>query len=112
MAMDIAGEHRGQILHRGARTNWSLGPDASAGLWRKLYWDARPIEIALPVLVCLAATASVLVHASWAELGWSPLQYVVGGWLALNLGFAVAIGTGCVKRYFHQRGASTGAASR
>jgi hypothetical protein len=92
---------------RAARIDWRLGPDGAGerrSFVAKLYWDARPIEWVVPAIAAATASAVVTCRAQALGLGWSAWQYVVAGFLALNVGFAVAIGTTPVKRYFHQRG--------
>ncbi len=93
--------------HRGARIDWRLGPDGDApqrSFVEKLYWDARPIEWIIPAVAAVTASAAVCGRARALGLGWTWWQYLCAGFLALNVGFAVAIGTTPVKRYFHQRG--------
>jgi hypothetical protein len=90
-------------LHGDAVADWRLGPEA-APLWRRMYWDAHPAELILPASLALLGAVAVAVQASWRGLGWSPAQYALACFLALNLGFAVAVGTAPLKRWFHHRG--------
>lgn len=90
-----------------ARIDWRLGPDGAdpnRSFVQKLYWDARPIEWLLPAVAAVAASAVVCLRAHALCLPWAWWQYLGAGFLALNVGFAVAIGTTPVKRYFHRRG--------
>ncbi len=96
-----------ETISRGARIDWRLGPDgddARRSFVQKLYWDARPVEWITPAAAAVTASALVCGRAHALGLDWAWWRYLTAGFLALNVGFAVAIGTTPVKRYFHQRG--------
>lgn len=99
-------------LHRGAVTDWRLGPDAperAPSMLKGMFWDARPVEMALPAALCVLVPALVVGRAMAPGLGWSAMQSALAALLAMNVGFAVAIGTTPIKRYFHHRGDVRGA---
>lgn len=98
-------------LFAGATADWRLGPDGAGegqSFVAKLYWDAQPGELALPGVVAVVASVGVCVWASYAGVAWAWYQFAVAAFLALNVGFTVAIGTTPVKRFFHRGGSLWG----
>lgn len=94
-----------QRLHGGAVSDWRLGAEREeSSLLRKLWWDLRPAELALPAAVALVAAVGVSLRGGAVGAAWGALEHGVAIFLALNFGYAVAIGTTPVKRYFHRHG--------
>ena len=102
--------HRGEQteLYANAVTDWRLGEDEEAvkrsSFLQKLYWDARPVEYLLPYTISIFASISICLFANYRGLDWGWLQFVAGAFFAFNFGFAIAIGTTALKRYFHLQG--------
>ncbi len=101
-----------QALFGGAISDWRLGPDGEGegrSFFQKLHWDVHPAELLLPYGLCALGAVAIVVYGRHINIGWTLQQYAAAAFLTVNLGFAVAIGTTPIKRYFHREGDIRGA---